>query len=76
MNKNDYRTLANSVIILAFRKLESFIEIECNKTIKHIDKAQMESIDTTLLNCRINLEPELVTTFMKFVKAGYGLTDV
>jgi len=76
MHRDTYRGFASSTIIFAFRKLESFIAIECGKTIKFLDKSQMQSIYTTLLNCRTNLEPELVVTLFKFIRAGFGLTDV
>ena len=76
MQRNTYKTLAGSVIILAFRKLESFIANECSKTIKFLDRWQMRAICTNLLNCRVNMEPELITTLFKFIKAGYGFGDI
>ena len=58
LKRNTYKSLSSSVIILAFRKLESFIANECGKTIKFLDRWQMSSLRTPLLNCRTNLEPE------------------
>ena len=55
MHRDTYKALSTSMMIFAFRKLESFISIECGKKIKFIDRHQMQSIYITLLNCRINM---------------------
>jgi hypothetical protein len=57
LQRNTYKTLSGSVAILAFRKLESFIANDCSKTIKYLDRWQMRSICTAILNCRQTLEP-------------------
>ena len=57
MHRNTYKTLASSVIILAYRKLESFIANECGKSIKCLDRWQMRALCTPMLNCRTCMEP-------------------
>lgn len=55
LHRNTYKTLSGSVIILAFRKLESFMANELGKTIKFLDRWQMRSICTVMLNCRTTM---------------------
>lgn len=76
MHRNTYKTLASSVIILAYRKLESFIANECGKTIKMLDRWQMRALCTPMLNCRTCMEPELTNTLFKFIRASYGIGNV
>ena len=76
LHRNTYKTLSGSVIILAYRNLESFIANDCGKMIKYLDRWQMRSICTPMLNCRTTMENEQMQTLFKFIQASFGLRDV
>lgn len=59
IERSQYKNLLGGILTMVFRKIESFISKECNRTIKYLDREQMKSTSYMLLNCRIKLEPAI-----------------
>ena len=54
IERSRYKTLASTVATDAYRKLEDFLIRECHRSIKQLNREEIRSIVTVLLNCRRN----------------------
>ena len=63
--------LHTCVVNEAYRKLEDFLIEECKREIKPLNREEVRTLHTTLLNCRTNFEDEECLTFLKFIKLAF-----
>lgn len=54
IERTRYKTLASTVATDAYRKLEEFLIRECHRGIRQLNREEIRSIVTVLLNCRRN----------------------
>jgi hypothetical protein len=65
-----------AVLTAAFRRLESFLINECQRTILPLKREQLKSIIFVLLHSKCELLPLHHDYFLKFITLSYNLNDV
>ena len=54
--RNRYKSIVTCVVNEAYRRLEDFLIEECKRDIKPLNREEIRTLYTTLLNCRTNFE--------------------